>query len=313
MNTIKTRKTAFQEALFDEDFPEEEAYWEFQAELQELFDALTGDELLSSVMEGVHRFVCEELEWSIDMDFDGTDMEIIRYAGRRIREILMERIAGFITDEHRASIIRHHARGFSTADAVSALIQEDRTMHRLAQKDAIGEKELRELLLPRLAYLKPGTARWPEKKYGGLWREFRKAYIQELNGIPLTSPVEQMALLAKHVERLNSALDAKRYPVKDFQALTDSLVKTLERLEKLLAVERQMADLSVPEFMAVLERLTLALETPGQRIALSGDTDALIEGLERLTLVLKSSNRKEIVGEVEDVPADAGTGDGDSE
>lgn len=47
-------------------------------------------------------------------------------------------------------------------------------------------------------------------------------------------------------------------------------------------------------------------------IALSGDTDTLIEGLERLTLARKSSNRQAILGEAEDVPVDAGTGDGDS-
>ena len=70
------------------------------------------------------------------------------------------------------------------------------------------------------------------------------------------------------------------------------------------------ADLSVPQFMAVLERLTLALETPGQRIALSGDTDALVGGLERLTLALKSSDQKAIA---ESVSADADNDDGNSE
>ena len=311
MDRIKTRKTAFQEALFEEDFPEEEAYWEFQAELQELFDTLTGDELVLSVIERVHHFSCEEMEWSIDMDFTGTLLEDIEVAQDRIREVLMERIAGFITDEHRSLIVCYHARGFSTADAVSTLIWEDSTMHRLAEKDAIGEKELHDLLLTRFAYLKPGTARWPEKKYGDVWREARAAYQQEMRGIPLTSPVEQIALLAKHAERISSALDAKRHPVQEMQSLTHTLVKTLESLQKLSVVERQAVDLSVSEFMAFLERLTLALETPGQRIALSGDTDALIEGLERLTLALKSSNHKAIAGEVEGVPTDAD--DGNSE
>lgn len=313
MDTTKTRKTAFQEALLDE-FPEAEAYWECQAELAELFGTLTGDELVLSVMERVHRFACEEMGWSIEMDFEEADCGELRFAGDRIREVLMERIAGFITDEHRVSIIYHHARGLSTAEAVSALIREDSTMHRLAQEDAIGEKELRELLISRLAYLKPGTARWPEKKYGDLWREAREAYKQEIRGIPLTSPVERMALLAKHAERINSALDKKKYSVQDFQSLTHSLTKTLESLEKLSGVEERVAmDLSTPQFMAVLERLTVALETPEQRIALSGDTDALIGGLERLTLALKSSGQKALASEVEDVPADAGIEDANSD
>lgn len=311
MDSIKTRKTPFQEVLFEEDFPEKEAYWEFQAELQELFDTLTGDELLSSVMERVHRFACEEMEWSIDMDFGETDLDEIEIAGDRVREVLMERIAGFITDEHRKTIIRYHARGVSTADAVSVLVQEDRTMHRLAQKDAIGEKELRDLLISRLAYLKQGTARWPEKKYGDLWREAHEAYIQELRRFPLTSPVEQIALLAKHAGRISSALDEKRYSVAEMQSLTQTLLKTLESLHKLSGIEKQGAvDSSVPQFMTVLERLTVALETPGQSNAFSGDTDALIGGLERLTLALKSSDQQAIA---ESVPADVDTDGGNSE
>ena len=314
MDTTKKRHTPFQDALFEEDFPEEEAYWEFQAELQKLFDTLTGDDLLLSVMERVHRFVCEEYGWSIDMDFDGTAIDEIEGAGERISEILTGRISGFITDEHRSFIVRHHARGLATADAVSALIQEDRTMNRLAEKDAIGEKELHDLLLPRFAYLKPGAARWPEKKYGDLWRETREKYKQELNEILLTSPVEQIALLAKHAGRISSALDKKEYSVQEFQSLTNSLVKTLESLQKLSAIEKQAAaDASVPKVMAVLERLTLALEAPGQGIALPGDTDSLIEGLERLVLALKSSDHKRIAGETESVPADSDTEDDDSE
>ena len=228
-----------------------------------------------------------------------------------IRYELHRWLSDFITDEHRAFIVRCHARGFSTAEAVSALIQEDSTMHRLSERDAIGEKELHDLLLPRFAYLKPGTARWPKKKYGDLWREAREAYKQEIQNTPLTSPMEQVALLAKHAGRISSTLDANHYSVQEMQLLTQALVKTLESLQKLSGVEKQMAaDLSVPQFMAVLERLTLALETPGQRIALSGDTDALVGGLERLTLALKSSDQQAIA---ESVSADADNDDGNSE
>lgn len=314
MDTTKKRPTPFQDALFEKDFPEKEAYWEFQAELQQLFNTLTGDELLSSVMERVHRFACEEFEWSIDMNFEGTAVDAIETAGDRIREVLMGWISGFITGEHRVFVIRCHARGLPTADAVSALIREDRTMNRLAEKDAIGEKELHDLLISRLAYLKPGTARWPEKKYGNLWREAREAYKREIRGLPLISPVEQIALLAKHAGRLSSALDKKRYSVQDLQILTNSLTKTVESLQKLSAIEKQVAaNLSVPQFMMVLERLTLALEAPGQGIALPGDTDSLIEGLERLVLALKSSDHKAIGGETESVLADSDTEDDDSE
>jgi len=70
---------------------------------------------------------------------------------------------------------------------------------------------------------------------------------------------------------------------------------------------------TMPQFMMVLERLTLALEAPGQGIALPGDPDSLIEGLERLVLALKSSDHKTIAGETESVPADSDTEDDDSD
>lgn len=43
--------------------------------------------------------------------------------------------------------------------------------------------------------------------------------------------------------------------------------------------------------LAVLERLTLALDAPEQ-LALSGDTDTLVTVLEQLTLALKTSGQK---------------------
>ena len=47
--------------------------------------------------------------------------------------------------------------------------------------------------------------------------------------------------------------------------LTNSLTKTLESLQKLSAVEQQApANLSAPQLVAVLERLTLALDAPEQ-------------------------------------------------
>ncbi len=61
----------------------------------------------------------------------------------------------------------------------------------------MGTQGLRDALIPRVAYLKPGSARWPEKKYGVVWREAREAYKQTVSDIPLTSKEEQMALLAK--------------------------------------------------------------------------------------------------------------------
>ena len=57
------------------------------------------------------------------------------------------------------------------------------------------------------------------------------------------------------------------------------------------------------QLVAVLERLTLALDTPEQ-FALGSDTEAFVEVLERLTLALKSSDHKAITDKTESMPTD---------
>ena len=94
---------------------------------------------------------------------------------KHIREKLLWCILNFISDEHREFVVRRHARGLSTSNAVSALIAGDKTLNRLAQDDAVGWDAVQKLLTHRFAYLKPGSARWPEKKYGSVWREERGA------------------------------------------------------------------------------------------------------------------------------------------
>ena len=176
-------------------------------------------------------------------------------------------------------------------------MEENATMGRFAQDDALGEKKLRETLTHRMSYLKPGTARWPEKKYGTVWREEREKYKHAIVNLPFTSAVEQIALLAKHAEHINSVLGENGHTVKDMEMLTNSLTKTLGTLQKLTAAQQPTSDenLSGAQLVAVLERLTVALDTPDQ-LALSGDTDTLVSVLEQLTLALKTSGQK-VLGE----------------
>ena len=75
-----------------------------------------------------------------------------------------------------------------------------------------------------------------------------------------------------------------------------------ESLRKVSVVEDQApANLSAPQLVAVLERLTLALDTPEQ-LALSGDTDALVTVLEQLTLALKASGAPKALSESPETP-----------
>ena len=57
-------------------------------------------------------------------------------------------------------------------------------------------------------------------------------------------------------------LDDDNHSVKDVQLLTDALIKTVEALQKFSAVEQVPPNWSRAQLAPVLERLTLALDTP---------------------------------------------------
>jgi len=294
---VASNKYTLQDALRgqlrkSEKRPTEESEKLFFSDLKELRDTLEGQERVDAFIVRIQRHATESMNLSVDDDFKDIEQDTLDQIQRTIRDILRDCVSLFISDEHREFVVRCHAQGISTTDAVSELIRQDKGMNRLAHDDALGLKLLRDTLIHRLSYLKPGTARWPEKKYGSVWREARDAYKQMINDMPLTSPIEQAAMLVKHANRINYALENDSYTVKDLQMLTNSLTKTIESLRKVSVVEEQApASLSAPQLVAVLERLTLALDAPEQ-LALSGDTDTLVSVLEQLTLALKTSGQK---------------------
>ena len=285
---------------------------ELDSDLEGLFDALSGCELAEAVIERVQRYARDTVPGDEDMDDDFGWLEL--YGTDELREVIRDElrqyISSFISDRHREFIVRCHARGLSTSDAVWELMKTDDTMNRLAQKDAMGGSALREMLVHRLAYLKPGSARWPEKKYGSVWREEQEEYRQALSDLPFTSQVEQVALLAKLAERINDELDNKVHSVKDLQSLTHSLAKTVESLWKLSVVDEQQipVNLSAPQLVGVLERLTLALTVPGQT-AIGGEAAALVSVLERLTLALKAPEQPANGNETKALPGEEGDND----
>ena len=283
------------------------------SDLKTLINSLEGRELVDAIIKRIQQDAAERVNLSVDADFQEITVKDLDDIRDVVRDGLRQFISFFMLDEHREFVVRCHAHGLSTTKAVTELISEDEVMNRLARDDALGLQWLRDILVHRMSYLKPGSARWPEAKYGAIWNEARAAHKQLVRDMPLTSPVEQAALLVKHAGRINDALENENHAVKDLQILTNSLTKTIESLQKVSAVESQTStDLSAPQLVAVLERLTLALDTPEQ-LALAGDTNALVGVLEQLTLALKSSNHKAISGEVENVPADTDTEDDDSE
>ena len=256
---------SLQDALHGQFDESEKERTELDSDLKELFNKLNGHELADAVIVRVQRYAAERENQSIDGDFENIGEYQLDRIQETIQDKLLDWISRFILDEHREFVVRCHAQGVSTTDAAWELMNKDAIINRLAQKDALGVQKLRETLVHRLSYLKPGAARWPEKKYGAIWREAREEYKQAISDIPLTSQVEQIATLAKHVDIINYELYNKSNNVKDLQVLTNSLTETLESLKKVSVVEEQAsANLSEPQLVAVLERLTLALDAPEQ-------------------------------------------------
>ena len=241
MSTTEVGKISLQTALlYDDDMVRE--ITAFRANLNQLFTTLDGKELLDAVINSTHRYAVELCDETMDRDFYDIECETLEGIREIIRDELSEAIAHFISDTHREAIVRYHARGLSTTEAVATLITENSIMNRLAQLDALGEKKLKKLLIPRLAYLKPRTARWPEKKYGSVWQEERQQYIQEISNTPFSTPAERITLLAKHAARVNHTLNNEEHSVNDLQSLTQSLTKTLESLEKLSPTDQQVSE-----------------------------------------------------------------------
>ncbi len=276
-----------------------------RADLKDLFATLEGDELLETVIERIQRYAIETFSEPQRENFRRyKSPHLLGTIRETFSEELTEWISHFISGAHREFIVRCHARGIATAEAVSTLMREDKTLSRLAEVDVMGTPNLRRALVTRLAYLKPGAARWPERKYGAIWREAREQHKQDIGDIPLTSSMEQVAVLAKHVDYINETLYDSNHSVNDIQVLTDALIKTVDALQKLSATEQQVpSNLSGAQLITVLERLTLTLNTPEQ-FASVGNTEALVTVLERLTIALKSANQKAITDQTENVPPD---------
>ena len=272
---------------------------ELKSDVRELFKSTSGYDLANSVVERIQRYARETIV-DIHGEDEGIDFDDFSLLGPyymdKIRDLIRDElgwyISSFITDTHREFFVRAHAQGISTSDATTELMWSDDTINRLAHKDAMGAQGLRDALIPRVAYLKPGSARWPEKKYGAIWREARKAHRQTVSDIPLTSKEEQMALLAKHAERTNRILEKKSFDAKEYQLLTNSLTQTLKNLRELSAMDVPVKEnLSPPQLVAVLERLTLALRAPEQN-AIGGDSVELVGVLQKLALALKMPAQK---------------------
>ena len=171
-------------------------------------------------------------------------------------------------------------------------------------------------MIHRLSYLKPQSPRWSEKKYGAIWREAREEYKQTLRDIPLTSQVEQVALLARQTNQLDKLIQSiwdgdrgNTIEAKDVKLLFDSLTKTVLSLQKLSKVDDQQIpvhwsaplQLSAPQLVGVLKRITLALKSPQQQID-GNEAEEIVGVLEQLTIALKAPTQQTEGNEAKALP-----------
>ena len=180
-------------------------------------------------------------------------------------------LAGFIDDPHREAIVRCHARGMSTTEAVYEVIDKDAVMSDLSTR--VDMDTLVTDLVHRLAYLKPTSNRFPQK-YIPIWNEERAKLREGLRqtDLPLTSIEEWIALLSREAVRLKERLTEGPYDEKTHQTLMDTLMKVYDRFYPDVGVGRRLSTLAFEmtdktEMIVVLERLIVALK--------SGDENAL--------------------------------------
>ena len=90
-----------------------------------LSNTLEGQELIDAVIARIQRHAAESVNLSVDTDFMNIGQDKLDSIEEIIRDRLGSCVTLFISDEHREFMVRHHAHGISTTDAVSELIRKD--------------------------------------------------------------------------------------------------------------------------------------------------------------------------------------------
>lgn len=264
-------------------YPEVEAelmelHKKYRTDLAELQELPPSEAVSTQIIERVMEY-CQSHDDVITCEEIPTDYDAIC---EMIADELLEMLTYFLTDDHRKAIVRYHAQGMSTAKAVLALVKSDTVIHSLSE--AMGWQLLRQELIHRFAYLQPGSGRWPEKKYGDVWRDARAAYKAEIQDIPLSDQAEQVKVLSDHVQKVMGQLE-KDLPFDTYVALLNTLVKLVGSISKITPTpthSQKRTDvvlvLPTPELLAML---------PPEQRALLGDTDALLSTLQQSLQILQ--------------------------
>ena len=125
-------------------------------------------------------------------------------------------LAKCLTDDFRRLVIRYHAQGLPTTNAIEWILLDESMEHVtpfwvLRHSDVCRYENIKSFLVSRVSYLKPTHPRWPEKKFGDFWGSERAGYVDQIKNIPLTHPAEQLQKLSEHYADLETEYEnAKR-------------------------------------------------------------------------------------------------------
>ena len=244
---------------------------DFFKELTVLYEPYAEAALEAFRQDWLTRYEKGEIEledgWELDdgteyeADEDGWNMThpvcITHYRERcqnRVYDEVFPRCAMLpITDAHREFIVICHARRLDTETALIEMVNYFEAFAFLRQHIALNQKgeygvkvevaEPDDSLSPlfkiwkrAFSYLRPTHTRWPEQKYGELWRDTKAAYAQA-RVLEFSSTTESViAGLAEAVDKAQSLVASST--VDNFDRRAKTLVSLSTALHKILRDEK---------------------------------------------------------------------------
>lgn len=295
----KDRVTANKDSVTDKDIYQKR-YDEVESELDELFSIYHDDigSLLDTPQSEARdlRVIDRVRQYAIDVEklIVGECLKIdSERVNACVKEELLMLLPKFLNDTYRRAIVRFHAQGFSTSEAVYELACQSEVIEKLSKDWAIGWDVLRAKLIHHFSYLKPGTSGWSENKYGETYRDARAAYKEAISDLPLSSAAEQAAFLVKHAKRIEKVLESRRHDTKSIGELTTALTKTMEGLRKLSCPAPQR---SIDPQLIFNQENILVLPSP-ERLALPGVKEEIVNRLEHYLQCLKGIDNPKAIEE----------------
>lgn len=171
-----------------------------------------------------------------------------------------------LTEQLRKLVIRYHARGLSTSDAINEILLDDDMMSVtpfwvLKYPEVCGYENIKNFLVQRLSYLKPSHPRFP-KKFANYWRSERESYVDRIQDIPLSQPVEQLSKLSEHYTDLEMAYESAPSAV-DKERFHKCMVRTMAAIH---LITRDPSINAPNARRAISESPPAALQTPKEEV-----------------------------------------------